>query len=385
MSRGVLFLTGATGSVGVEVVRLLLQQRSHETVYLLIRGRTTEHTRERWERLLAIASEGDLHPEDVPNFKPVPGDITALDLGMSASDISNLVDEVTEVLHIAAEVKFDMPLDWCRTINVEGTRYTLGLAERFRHLEKFGHVSSLYVAGRRRGIVLESELEHDAGFVTYGYEQSKYEAELLLREYLDRLPIAVYRLSLLLGRQRDGYVHDFGAIHRFIQFTYQGIAPCLPGGPDNPLDFLPNDYSAECLCQLFFEHFRAGATYQVASSRKSITAERWMELTGEVFSKLSERWRKGVYNPPDVVDWPTYRLYVDTVDTIDNPGLRKVTRVLDSCAEELFCPKVFDRTAVDEALGTTIEDVPDYECFYPRILEHCVKAEWGRYPKFPKV
>jgi thioester reductase-like protein len=380
-----LLMTGATGSVGVELVRLLLERKYRDPVCLLIRAGSEDALRQRWARLLAIASRGDLQPEDVPQFRPVLGDITRPRLGLSARQIGELRREATAALHIAANVNFDDPLDLCREINVEGTRNFLDLCCELPHLERVGNVSSCYVAGRRSGPVLERELQHDAGFVTFGYEQSKYEAELLGAEYLDRLPLATYRMSLMLGRAEDGYVHDYGAIHRFLQFMYQGIAPCLPGYADCPLDFLPNDYSAQCLTRLFLDHFESGQTYQISAGKKSISASRWMDLTAETYARFSPRWRKGVYVRPDMVEWAHYRLYVKTVDTIDNPGLMKVTRVLDSCAEELFCPKVFDRENTDRALGTSWDDVPDYEVYYPKILAHCIEAKWGADRRMPAV
>lgn len=380
-----LFMTGATGSVGVEVIRLLLERRYPEPVRMLIRANSEAHLAERWGRLLTIASRGDLRPEDVPLLRPVSGDITSHGLGLSPRDAAEIACETTAALHVAANVNFDDPLDVCRTINVEGTRHFFELCTGMKRLGRVGNVSSCYIAGKRSGEVLESQIEHDAGFVTFGYEQSKYEAELLAREYASRLPIATYRLSLMLGREEDGYVHDYGAIHRFLQFMFQGIAPCLPGRADCPLDFLPNDYSAQCLVKLFLDHFEPGQTFQVSAARKSITALRWMELTAETFAGFSKRWKKGVYVKPDMVEWDHYRLYVRTVDTIDNPGLMKVTRVLDSCAEELFCPKIFDRTNTDRVLGTRPESVPDYEVYYPKILAHCIEAKWGAARRFAAV
>jgi thioester reductase-like protein len=377
MDRHTLLVTGATGTVGLEVLRLLLAQGAPHAVRLIIRASDEKHLQDRYRRLLSGASAGSLAPEDLPDWRPLRGDVEKPGLGLTEREQDALRGEVTAILHSAANVHFDAPLDECRAINVQGTRHALDFARRCTSLSRFGHVSSLYVAGRRSGPVLESELVHDAGFVTYGYEQSKYEAELALRDYPD-VPTATYRLSLMLGREQDGYVHDFGALHQFLQYVWQGICPCIPAHAECPLDILPSDYSVRCMMKLFFEHFAPAQTFQISAAKKTMTARRWMDLTGEVYSQHSKSWRKGIHIPPDTVTWQHYKLYCATVDTIDNPALRKVTRVLDSCSEELFFPKLFDRSRVDQVLGTAPGTVPDYEDYYPRILEYCIATRWGR-------
>jgi long-chain acyl-CoA synthetase len=376
------FITGATGSVGVELLRLLARSPVPHRVHAVIRANDDEHLKVRWRRLVRCFSDDERQPEDLPSWRPVRGDVELPGLGLDPAVREELAGEVTAVIHSAANVGFTDVWENYRRINLEGTRHTLELAESFRRLERFAHISSLYVAGRRSGPVGEDELEHDSGFTIGGYQQSKYEGELLVRSYMSRLPIAVYRLSLLLGREQDGYVHDLGAVHRFLQFMFQGICPVLPANPQCPFDFLPNDYSARQMLDLFLSHFEAGLTYQISAAHRSITARRWMDLTAEVFARHSRQWQRGDFVTPDIVDWEHYRLYVDTVNSIDNASLRKVTRILDSCAEELFYPKVFERARVDRALDVP---VPDYEVYYPKLLEYCITTRWGRKPRYERI
>jgi nucleoside-diphosphate-sugar epimerase len=382
MTSHTLLLTGATGSVGVEILRHLAQRTPRHRVWAMIRAADDAELAARWRRLVRCFSDDQMVPEDLPGWRPVRGDVEQPSLGLDAATESAITAETTAIINSAANVGFMDTLDVYRRINVEGLRHLLALGDRCRKLERFGQVSSLYVAGKRRGPVTEGELEHDEGFNTYGYQQSKYEGEMLAREHMSRLPIAVYRLSLLMGREQDGYVHDFGATHRFLQAVFRGVCPILPARPGCPLDFLPNDYSARQLTDLFFDHFEAGRTYQISAARRAITAERWMELTAEVFAKFSSPWRRGCFSPPDIVDWEHYRLYVDTALRIENENLLRVTKLLDSCSRELFYPKVFDRTEVDRKLA---EPVPDYEVYYPKVLEYCIQSQWGRQPRYERV
>lgn len=380
-----LFVTGMTGAFGVEILRILLRDHRGKDVVALVRAPDQAKLAERWSKLLKIASDGAVRPEDVPAFAPLSGDITQPRLGLSVEQITMLCENVEEIIHSAATVDFDEPLDSCRVINVEGTRNILNFASDCVHLKKFAHVSTLYVAGRRTGDIYEDDLEHDAGFVTMGYEQSKYEAEILIRKYMPRLPIAVFRMSLLMGCLRDGYVHDYGAIHRYLMFMYKGIAPCFPGIAECPLDFLPYDYSADCFMGVFGDHFKRGETYQISAGDKSPSTARWLELTAETYARHSKAWKRGSYNVPDIVTWSTYQLYKRTIFTIENMEFMKVVRILDSCAEECFCPKEFRREKLNDALGVDRSSIPDYEEYYPRILDHCIAMNWGLSPNYEKA
>jgi nucleoside-diphosphate-sugar epimerase len=383
MTGHTLLLAGATGSVGVEILRYLATMSApRHRLWAMIRASDDAELAARWRRLVRCFSDDQMVPEDLPHWRPVRGNVELPDLGFDAATEAAVTGETTAIINSAANVGFMDTLDVYRRTNVEGLRNLLELGTRCRSLDRFAQVSSLYVAGQRRGPVTEGELEHAEGFATTGYQQSKYEGELLARGYMARLPISVYRLSLLMGRAQDGYVHDFGATHRYLQCVFRGICPILPAQPDCPLDFLPNDYSARQLTDLFFDHFKGGSTYQISAGRRSITAQRWMELTGEVFAQHSRPWQRGVFSPPDIVDWDHYRLYVDTALRIENEGLRKVTKILDSCSRELFYPKVFERTEVDRKLA---DPVPDYEEYYPKVLQYCIESRWGRQPRYERI
>lgn len=380
-----LFMTGVTGALGVELLRILIRDHRDRPARFLIRAKDEGRLAERWRKIVAIASDGKATPADLPFFAPLAGDITSRDLRISTADRAMLVAGVEEIIHSAATVDFDEPLDSCRLINVEGARHIFDLALECRNLTKFGHISTLYVAGKRTGIVDEADLLHNHGFVTNGYEQSKYEAEILARGYFDRLPMAIYRMSLLMGCARDGYVHDHGAVQRYLKFMFKGIAPCFPGLPDCPLDFLPHDYSAELVMRLFDDKFRRGETYQISAARRAPTASQWLDLTADTFARHSTPWARGSYNVPDIVSWDTYQLYKRTLYTIENLELMKVIHTMDSCFEELFCPKIFTRTNVDITLDLGEETIPDYREYYPRILEHCIETRWGLAPQFAKA
>ena len=88
--------------------------------------------------------------------RAVAGDVTEPGLGVPADDLA----DVTHVIHCAASVSFDLPLAEARRINVTGTQHVLDACRTMPLLKRLDAVSTCYVAGRRTGLILESDLEH---------------------------------------------------------------------------------------------------------------------------------------------------------------------------------------------------------------------------------
>ena len=142
------------------------------------------------------------------------GDLTdGSRLGLARESYDALTRDVTEILHCAASTQFDLPLDQARVVNVEGTRNMIAFARECRRVQRIGCCSTVYVAGKRTGEFTEDDLDNGgAGFVNT-YEQSKYEAEQMLRAVMAELPLAMYRLSTLIGDSQSGRVNGFNAVH----------------------------------------------------------------------------------------------------------------------------------------------------------------------------
>src|SRR5918997_2071908 len=75
------------------------------------------------------------------------GDVHAPSLGLGEEDLTELSREVGVVIHSAASVIFDAPLDAAVDSNVRGTIGLLKLARAWEKLPLFIHISTAYVAG----------------------------------------------------------------------------------------------------------------------------------------------------------------------------------------------------------------------------------------------
>ena len=113
---GAVLLTGATGFVGREVLARFLGA-GEGTVYALVRAEDDHAAAARLpshERLRAVA-----------------GDIEQPGLGLSRESAAELQSEVTTMVHCAASVSFDLPLDESRRMLQQATRLSTVPVRRF--------------------------------------------------------------------------------------------------------------------------------------------------------------------------------------------------------------------------------------------------------------
>jgi fatty acyl-CoA reductase len=160
-----ILLTGGTGFLGTALVEKILRSLPEvDRLYLLIRATREKSARSRFERdVLGSAAFSRLREERGDAFddyvaqkvRVLEGDVHAPSLGLTEEDLSELSREVDVVIHSAASVVFDAPLDAAMDSNVSGTLELLRLARDWEKSPLFVHVSTAYVSGTREGLVRE--------------------------------------------------------------------------------------------------------------------------------------------------------------------------------------------------------------------------------------
>jgi alcohol-forming fatty acyl-CoA reductase len=158
-------LTGGTGFLGTALVEKMLRSLpSLGRLYLLVRPSREKGAKERFEKdVLGSDAFSRLREELGSSFEEqvaekvrvLEGDVHADSLGLGAEDLVELSREVDAVIHSAASVIFDAPLDAAVDSNVRGTLNLLALARGWDKKPLFMHVSTSYVAGTKRGLVGE--------------------------------------------------------------------------------------------------------------------------------------------------------------------------------------------------------------------------------------
>ena len=180
--------------------------------------------------------------------RAVAGDVTSPGLGMDRAERAEIAEEVTAVMHCAASISFDLPLDEARQINVEGTREIIGFAREAKscgRLDRFVHVSTAYVAGITEGIFRERQLDAGQEFRNT-YEQTKWEAEHVVNDAADLDPV-IARPSIVMGESGSGWTPAFNVLYWPIRAFSRGLFESVPARPEALVDVVPVDYVADAL------------------------------------------------------------------------------------------------------------------------------------------
>lgn len=387
MAEKVVFLTGASGFLGAELLHRYLEREPGTSVICLIRGTSAQEAQERAIQALERCREGSLRPVQIHHERLliVNGDVTLPRFGLSPLVYSLLQRRTTHVLHAAASTRFDLSLEETRRINVGGTLEVLRFARGCDNLDRLGYVSTAYVAGDREGIVREGELNVGQGFLNT-YEQSKMEAEALIHEAMATgLPRAmIFRPSIIMGDSRDGRTTTFKMLYCPMRLYSLGVIKEIPGKPWVRLDVVPINYAADAVYYLFGSDSAVGQVFHVvAGPERSMSLQALVERVAEVFNKRLQL--RGISRrlptPKIVVDDDGGR-FLD--QAIANTPLGQVRSMLEMF--RFFVPytqkdKMFDDRNARRVLAVAgIEALP-FANYVHRILAYCLETSWGRRPQ----
>jgi long-chain acyl-CoA synthetase len=335
---GAVLLTGATGFVGREILSRFLE-RDNRHVYALVRADNDDHAAGRLpahERLTAVA-----------------GDIESRGLGLADETRERVREEVTNVVHCAASVSFDLPLEESRIVNVEGTRNVLELARSCTRLERFSYVSTAYVAGEPGGVFHEEDLAVGQRFRN-PYERSKFEAEVALRREGADLPLQILRPSIVVGDSTTGRTTSFNVLYGPLKALARGRIPAIPARRNAPVDIVPVDYVADRVHELATDG--PNGTFHLVAGRNATTVGRLIEMASKQLGR----------SEPAVLPPRVYRRLM-------HRWLRRRYRALRRM--EVYFPYFAMRVRFDDRrLGPG----PKVETYFHRLVRYAQRADWGR-------
>lgn len=354
-----LLLTGATGSVGVELVAQLLAHPQLRALRCLVRGPDAPG---RLRDALCRAGYGACALD--PRLHVLPGDLLEPNLGLGLQTRLRLRSTLTHVLHGAASIRFDLDEEDTFPINVEGTRRIIAVALDTGRPIRFGHLSTLFVVGRRVGSIPENASPSELGFLN-AYEASKWQAERLVRSA--ELDASIYRLPLLLGRARDGYVHHYLEAHMLLEAFSRGWFPEFPADATGSLPLMPTDVAAREVLTLLLERRTPEATHAIAPGEALIGFADLFEL---VRTTLREAGSKAP-PPPRFVDADEWGALLHDDET---PSGAFADMLLETTREYLLLSRHFEAGRHRRRLGPA----PCPHAWLPGVLRHCIAAQWGR-------
>ena len=339
------FLTGATGFLGMEVLARLLEAGDREVI-ALVRAADDAAAEDRLHGVLAaLYRDPSNHRERV---RAVAGDVTSPGLGLDPAVRGMLAEKVGAVLHCAASIAFDLPLDEARAINVEGTREVIAFARECEGLERFVHVSTAYVSGKYEGTFSEDELDAGQEFRNT-YEQTKWEAEHIVREAADLSP-AIARPSIVMGESDTGWTPAFNVLYWPLRAFSRGLFDEIPSLPTAHVDIVPVDYVADSLVRLL-DVDEAGV-FNLVSGREAPFASELVELACDRFDRPRPKVVAGGGSGDDEAG-AVYLPYFDMELLFDDARARSVL----------------------EPVGVRPPRLQDY---FGRLMDYAETVKWGK-------
>ncbi|MEE9297178.1 MAG: SDR family oxidoreductase [Phycisphaerae bacterium] len=271
-------LTGATGLIGGEVLRALLDLGVRK-VWTLVRAE--EHTTPVGRLLVRMRRSGADLNGTTDFVHAVVGDTRSAELGLPRDDVERIRGAIDFVIHCAGATSFIRDAE-CVDTNIAGMRNLIDFVRRCERNPMIVYVST----AANSGAVTHACLGEDDGCKPDGdhhneYTRSKAVAERMLLD--SGLPALVVRPSIVLSA---------GLPDRVFARTILWFVPLLqnfdavPIDPSSRLDIVPVDFVARSIIALMAARDRRWKCYHLsAGPRGATTCEAFSRYLDDFFRR----------------------------------------------------------------------------------------------------
>jgi len=260
-----IFLTGATGFLGGELLVQLSKRKDISKIYCLVRGFDITDASARLERVF------NLHNDHFDRAKIIPVTGNLYDEDLTEQLVANKeLRQVDTIIHSAANTSFSRIYnDVVEQVNVEGLRKLLLWARQLPKLSTFLYIGTATICGKdikaREIFEHESPNIHVNHLVRYTY--TKMKGELMLHDYLPEEKILVARPSIIMGDSRN--VIPRSPVILWALATVNALRLCTFNA-NAQLDIIPVDYCSEAIIKLLFCK-RNHQVYHISAGIQSAT------------------------------------------------------------------------------------------------------------------
>jgi thioester reductase-like protein len=272
-----ILLTGFPAFLPRKVLETILEREPQANIRLLVKPGLMDKARTELEKI------GGLEDDRVEVFE---GDVVAIDLGLSGTEYLDLIANVTDIYHMASIWYLGADEQQLHDVNVRGARNILDTALEAKCLERLNHLSTAFISGDRTGVILEEELDEGQTFRN-AYEETKFQAEKAMREEMDRLPISVYRPTIVVGDSQTGEIDRMAGPYYLMNMIVQmppGVPILMPGKGDFPLNMVPADFVGRAIHTISRQPPTEGMTFHIGDPNP-LSARKVFELVADHVGK----------------------------------------------------------------------------------------------------
>jgi dephospho-CoA kinase len=294
------------------------------------------------------------------------GDVCDMDLGLASGEYAALTADLTTIHHLAGIYYQGVDAQTARRVNVAGTRGVVELARDCGRLRRLVHWSTASVSGKRRGVVLEDELDENQGFHNV-YEETKFDAERIARDAMRHLPVTVLRPGVIVGDSRTGEIDKFDGPYYLVVLIATNALDVhlpLPGRGTAPMHVVPIDYVIDAAWQLSIDPRAAGRTFHLTDPNP-LPARRIYQLVAEHSNTAAPRG----FIPGRLVR-----------NLLRTPGIERLARgplsFLDSFDHQVF----YNTRQTQELLAGTGVVCPPFDAYVGQLVKFVREVHAQRKP-----
>ena len=278
--KGDILLTGATGFLGIHILKELYDLFPHN-IYCLVRGKDFK---QKFETMLSFYFPDIDKKEFYKKVILINGDITHQGMGLSEKDYQIIQKKVKSIIHSASLVKHYGNYTEFENVNVQGTKnlitYCLETSSSLSYVSTISVSGNFTYSGEAEKRFSEDDFFIGQDINSNVYLKSKFEAELLIQKAMkEGLKATIYRVGILTGRFLDGkfqYNIKENAFYRTLRsiFALRFLPESVFG---DYLEFTPVDLCARALVILFMKNGFSQPVFHLFN-HNMIKIEEFLEL-----------------------------------------------------------------------------------------------------------
>ena len=334
-----ILITGGTGAVGAEVLDLLSGSLPNERIVAISRK-----DRESLPAGVTIVKA------DLMDWRP------------SSSEATMLFDDVTHIIHMAADVRWNQPVEQAMAANAETTANLLELSKRFaKKLRRLVYVSTAFVDSYDH-TDKTPKLVFDGSYYNNTYEYSKARGEDYVAQA--QLPFSIVRPSLVIGSAESGEVARFNGLYQVVRQIALGLAPAIVGEPTAVIDIVPVDVVARAIRDAAFQEKLDGKILMCAGLDKSPDLNAILSITVSELNAFRTRLGVERVQLPPFVPLGTYeRLYKPMMKEAMSDSVRRSFMQM-----EAFFPYLNRVSALKARPDAEVYEVPNFDKYYAKCV-----------------